>query len=181
MDMWEALTQFTRELFGVDVISSDLPEGVQHANRVQFVGAGVSWQEATRTAIVNLDGSGTDANSSGTYALTGGADMALVHSYATPTLTTGQSLVMGFRVTVKNNDNSAIGFAETTIPALLSGGVLILGDVDWSALLPYGWDVSVASLVGSAGVGVSMMPGAVDGTALVEIWHGAPITWELST
>jgi hypothetical protein len=120
--------------------------------------------------------------SSGTYALVGGAGMSLVHSYDVPAMTTGQGLVLGFRVTAKNDDNAAVGFGETTIPALqTSGGVLILGDVDWSAMLPYGWDVSVSPLVGSAGVGVSVMPGAVNGTVLVEIWHGDPITWELST
>jgi hypothetical protein len=56
MQMWDALLSYTKELFGLDVVSGDLPEGVQHANRVQFIGAGVGWVEATRTAIVNVTG-----------------------------------------------------------------------------------------------------------------------------
>jgi hypothetical protein len=157
------------------------PEETKFVKVINVVGGAPTYDALSHTMTLNLVGA-IDPASSGTYTLTGGADMALVHSYDVPTMTTGQGLVLGFRVTAKNSDNSAVGFAETTIPALqTSGGVLVLGDVDWSALLPYGWDVSVSPLVGSAGVGVSVMPGAVDGTVLVEIWHGDPITWELST
>lgn len=167
----------TRVLIGVANANGVIPIASDESMERDAI---TGWLRAINESL-GAPGGRTAANSVGCYALTGGADMALVHSYEPPAITSGQALVFGFRVTAKNDDLSAIGFAETTIPALLSSGVFVLGDIDWSALLPYGWDVSVASLVGSAGVGVSVMPGAVNGTVLVEIWHGDAITWELST
>jgi hypothetical protein len=115
----------------------------------------------------------------GTYALVGGSGMTEVHSYEVPTMSIGQSLIIGIRITAKNTNNSGIGFAETTIATLYDGYTLVLGDIDWSALLPYGWDISVASMSGGVGLAVSVMPSAIDGLVLIEIWHGSNITWDI--